>query len=414
MNLGEIRLILNDDNCNDRAVLKACEVLKKTQATDLISAGIDLKNLVLKLCLYSLDGVNVRSEVVEQIDRLWQSLADVDECLELLIKTLEPLLIKKPRVSEKQNKYKGLNPKLGFSFGEEDIYADWKRKGGIKSIPLCFTILRYMKISQISQNIWWITPFILNLLDDTSDLHGIRMPAVLLLRTMLDCIFCKQSSTKWISFKDTGLFTEFENMLVNFCFYLPPSYDSEDTLRIWETVIPTMEVLYNAQFIHDIQKYKMHIQKFLGEVILQNCLLRCGCKYEKLTIYLLGTIRKEFENLGEDSTALLQRLIYDLGQYLIQDPFFTAFDALILEVTKTIRCTIEVCSDKRLVAHQYDFLGLILLIYGKLKLEEQDSDAAFTDLKEITAMLKTLGCDFTDDLQHLKDINGIDYSQLLL
>nr|CAO98781.1 hypothetical protein [Nakaseomyces delphensis] len=413
MSLDNINLYLKGDNGIGTA-LNVCEELDNIEITELINAEINLEELILKLSSRSLDGVKVNSKVNDLIDKLWQSLNNEEECVENMIKVIEPLLIKKPRLTEKQKRLKGLNPKLGFSLGEDDIYEEWKRKGGIESIPICFVILKHLKISQISKNLWWIIPFIFNLLDDTSDLHGVRMPAVLLLRTMLNSIFYEQHSDKWMAFKDTGLFEEYENMLVNFCFYLPPSYDAAETLKIWETVIPTIQVLYKTQYIQDTARQKMHIQKFLGEVILQNCLLRCGCKYENLTTYLLRTIRVGFSYLGEDSIALLQRLIYDMGQYLIKDPFFTAFEPLMHEVTCTIEYTIQANNEKRIIAHKYDFLGLILLIYGKLKFEEQEKSIVMEELRDIVGMLNKIGCNFNEDIQHLKDINDIDYSQLLL
>ncbi|KAL3231529.1 hypothetical protein RNJ44_00564 [Nakaseomyces bracarensis] len=415
MSIENISIVYKVDKTNEEIVLRACDELNNMDAKGLTTAGFDLRELILKLCVYSLDGVRVVSKVIKEVDHLWNLLADDgerDRCMECLISTIEPLLIKKSRVDSKRTKYKGLNPKLGFSFGEAEIYEEWKRNGGLRSIPLCFTILRYIKISQMSQNIWWINPYLLNLLDDTSDLHGIRMPAVLLLRTMLELVFYEQSSAKWISLRDTGLFSEYENLLVNFCFYLPPSYDPADTLRIWQTVIPTIGVLYKAQFVDDVVKRNLNTRKFLGEVVLQNCLLRCGCNYEKLTIFLLRTIRECFDYLGENSTVLLQRLIYDLGQYLVKDPFFTAFEPLVYEVIKTVRHAIEVCNNDRVLAHKYDFMALVLSIYGKLRQEGQESSNIDTELAGIVAQLKGVGVNFEDDLPHLKEINGIDYTLL--
>lgn len=411
-------IIVADGDIDDKDIINlACDEVLDTDDDLIHNDALDWRNIILNLsfrCYSVNDEDYLLAEKSNLVISRYFSRASRDKILEItsfLITKIQPLLInKKNAVIDKQSK--GLNPKLGFSFGDDEVYEIWKKNGGIRSIPLCLTILSHLPIDKISTNLWWISPFILNLLDATSDLQNLRLPGVKLLHVMLEKVFIDQYSNKWLKFKDTGLFQEYERILINFCFYLPPSYDSQNTLLIWRQVFPAIYSLYKAQYIEDEYQLRLHILKFISEVILQNCLPRCGCKYDQLTSFLIHFMIEMIRTLGEKSTIYIQRVIYDIGQYLIKDPFFTAFDKLIFETIELVEAIIGYCNTTRVLEHRYDILGIILLIYGKLKNEESMSDKIRKQLQHTIKMLKDRGCNFSYEIKHLKSVKGIDYTEL--
>ncbi|EDO15713.1 hypothetical protein Kpol_1000p26 [Vanderwaltozyma polyspora DSM 70294] len=312
-----------------------------------------------------------------------------------LIDHLQPLLLK----CSNSGKTEGLRPNLGFSIKNDDLRTKWLDCGGLQSIPLFYTILRFMKRNEISSNLWWITPGILNLLDDTTDLERIKLGGVKLLQVLLEHTFAGSvvEDERWMSFPETGLFKLYEPILINMTYYLPPSYSSKETLMVFEMVFPTLELLYKREFNDNRAMYQKNLQKILSVVILQNVMPRVTYQYEDLTLYILNLTVELLNELQGASVIHLSRLIFNLGEYVIRNPFFTAFPSIMNETMRLIQTLIDITPEERLKCHNFDLYGLLFIMYEKNYQEGTLSEDRMTLMQEMIIELETKGCCLKDE-----------------
>ncbi|GAV52371.1 hypothetical protein ZYGR_0AG03620 [Zygosaccharomyces rouxii] len=320
-----------------------------------------------------------------------------DELLSYLIDRLRPLLLRTNETARQSSKDEdsALKPKIGLSYKEDEQRQTWRKQGGLKSIPFFYVVLINLKNRHVSSNLWWITPGILNILDDTTDIVSVKLKGVILLRVFLEN--CFEDQKNWVSFSDLGLYELYSPILWNLCYYLPPSYDSSTSLKILQTVFPTLNSLYRLQFISSDLKYKYHVGKFLSEILLQNLIPRINFISEPLTAYVLETCCQSVRILGVSSAVHLQRMIYVLGEYLVRNPFFTAFDSLVDYTLNLIHTMIVECPAERVIAHKYDFYGLLLISFGKCKQEGKLTQGILRKFKRIRESMKATGCDPNED-----------------
>lgn len=319
-----------------------------------------------------------------------------DELLAWMIGRLRPLLL---RIEEGDRQPKktdnALKPKIGFSSKEDEQREEWRNRGGLKSVPYFYVVLLHLKNRHVSSNLWWITPGILNILDDTTDIVGIKLRGVFLLKVFLEN--CFEDQDHWISFSDLGLFELYLPVLLSLCYYLPPSYDSNTSLTVLRTVFPTLNSLYRLQFLSSDLKYKYHLGKFLSEILLQNLIPRVNFTSEPLTAYGLQVCCTVVEILGVSSAVHLQRMVYVMGEYLVRNPFFTAFNSLLDNTLNLIHILVVQSPAERVVAHKYDFYGLLLISFGKCKQEGKLTQEVLHKFKSIRQSLKAAGCNFDED-----------------
>lgn len=339
------------------------------------------------------------------IDRvLGKDTATRDDVIDRLIGKLQPLLLR----SDVPRKVKtpGLRPSVGFSFKADENRRKWKQNGGLKSIPLFYVILLHLGHHKLSSNLWWITPGILNLLDDSSDLDGIKLRGVLLLRTFLESAF--KDETRWISFQDTGLFELYEPLLINMCYYLPPVHSAEVSMRVWKQVFPTLNALYSIQFDQDLKSYRRHLGSLMSELVLQQLIPRINMTSEVLAVFVLKTLKDQIQRLEEATLYYLSRIIYTLGEYVVKDPFITTFEEIFKEAVDTLEVLISVCPPDRIAAHKYDFLALTVIMFDKCKQEGKLTDVLIEKLRAVLQLLEVKGCDFTDDRKELNETRDIE------
>ncbi|CCH58626.1 hypothetical protein TBLA_0A08370 [Henningerozyma blattae CBS 6284] len=294
----------------------------------------------------------------------------------------------------------GLNPKLGISLEDDQLRDTWRANGGIYVIPMFFTAIHFMERQNISSNINWIVPGILNILDDTSDILNIKLKGVSLLNELL-CITSTNVKDSFLSFDQLGLFELFEPILSNMFYYLPPSYDSKIVLKIWNQLFPTIILLYKTKPDHDCHQV---LCKFISEIILQNILPRISLDHEELTMFVLDQLINLIKFIQNDTLVILQRLIFVIGEYLVKNPFITTFNAVLIKTLKLISTMLDYTPIERIKAHRYDFLGLIVIVFEKATLEIDNEEHTDSNSNEIVRMLQQLlvklqdsGCDFTQD-----------------
>lgn len=317
-----------------------------------------------------------------------------DDRLTWLIEKLKPLLLR-IEVNDGKKSANGLKPRVGMSFKEDEARRVWKEAGGLKSLALFYVVLSRLKNRDVSSNLWWITPGILNILDDTTDLICIKLRGVLLLKRFLSHSF--EDQVNWISFVDTGLFQLYEPILLNMCYFIPPAYSSENSLRTLKIVFPTLNLLYRLRFQDSEIKYKYHLGKFLSEMLLQNVIPRINISSEELTNFALDAMINIIKILQVSTVCHLQRIIYTLGEYLVRNPFFTAFSALMEKTLHLLECLVEVCPKERILAHKYDFLALLLITFEKCKYEGKLNRDIVRRIKRLLQALESKGCDYAND-----------------
>ncbi|CAI1524891.1 hypothetical protein SEUBUCD646_0J03270 [Saccharomyces eubayanus] len=349
-----------------------------TQLQDSVDSRYAVKDeveLIESLSYHSIyKGVDLRinNDVLKTIDCYFRrNVHDYDGIIQALISSLQPLLLKGKSNSELQEQQNlGLKPVLGMSLKEDQLKEAWIRQDGLKSIPLFYVILLHIKRKDVSTNLSWIIPGILNILDDTTDLRKIKLRGVFLLQTALDHTFMHEiNDSKWIQFSSTGLFPLFEKTLINMCYFLPPSYDANETLAIWQLVFPTINSLYKVEFFNEKNNYQYHLEKFMSEILLQNIIPRASLNYENLTLYALETTATVLKMQKEESVVHLQRLIYVLGEYIVRNPFYTTFPKLVSKALSVVDILLTVCPHERIEAHKFDILSLILITYDKCSQE---------------------------------------------
>ncbi|CAR26392.1 ZYRO0B08624p [Zygosaccharomyces rouxii] len=383
---------------DDDDLRQTCSHLRD-HATDDVNTSLQV---IQCLSYFTMDKEPRGSKCLETIKIVVDKLTNdtnwsYDELLTWLIDRLRPLLLRTKESSRQSNKNENnaLKPKVGQSYKEDEQRQAWRNEGGLKSIPFFYVVLFNLKNRHVSSNLWWITPGILNILDDTTDIVGVKLKGVILLRVFLEN--CFEDQKNWVSFSDLGLYELYSPILWNLCYYLPPSYDSNTSLSILQTVFPTLNSLYRLQFISSDLKYKYHLGKFLSEILLQNLIPRVNFISEPLTAYALDVCCRCVRILGVSSAVHLQRMIYVLGEYLVRNPFFTAFDSLMDNTLSLIHTMIVECPAERVVAHKYDFYGLLLISFGKCKQEGKLTQEIMRKFKRIRESMKATGCDPNED-----------------
>lgn len=407
--ISDITDELNDPGLSFTRLSELC-----TQLQDGIDSrcGLTVKDeikIIESLSYHSIhEGVDlqINKHVLKTIDCYFRRNAHDHDCImQALISSLQPLLLKGKSNSErKQQQNLGLKPVLGMSLKEDQLKEVWIRQDGLKSIPLFYVILLHIKRKDVSTNLSWIIPGILNILDDTTDLRKVKLRGVFLLQTALDHTFMHEiNDSKWIQFSSTGLFPLFEKALINMCYFLPPSYDANETLAIWRLVFPTINSLYKVEFFDNKHKYQYHLEKFMSEILLQNIIPRASLNYENLTLYALETTATVLKLQKEGSVVHLQRLIYVLGEYIVRSPFYTAFPKLISKTLSVIDILIKVCPQERIKAHKFDILSLILITYDKCSQEDALNESIQLQCKGTMRGLLNYNCGMERELSSLSN-----------
>lgn len=341
--------------------------------------------------------------------RIWKKIKESHDeptpIINILIEDLRPHLLrtKNEKVVKQANKNVGLNPKLGLSLQEDNMREQWHRNNEFKYIGTFSFILKNFRHQDVSSNLWWVIPGILNLMDDTSYFEDVKLPSIRLFYQLLECFTKKgtidgsNSANKWIAIRDTGLYDLFEPTLKNMLFFTPPSFPKEQTFQIWSTVYPVLMKLYELQFNHppgDLQQYHEMLINLSNEVILQHSIPRCGFKYEELLVFALNQLNDILQIVGQSSILIFQRLIHVIGETLVSDPFFTLFDSVIDVIIKLIDNLIKKCPTERLIAHRFDIVGLIFIITVKCDKEGKlDGNSRLNSLQDLIHELNTHGVD---------------------
>ena len=302
---------LNELKISSARLSELClQLREKVDTTCAITVADEIK-LIESLSYHSISSrldIQINNDVLKTIDRYFQlSEGNYDGIMWGLISALQPLLLKgKSNSGLKEQRNPGLKPTLGLSMKEDNITKAWVNQGGLKSIPLFYVILLYLKRKDVSTNLSWIIPGIINILDNTTDIRKIKLRGVLLLKTLLDYTFMSEpDNPKWIQFSSTGLFPLFEKTLINMCYFLPPSYSADETVAIWRIVFPTILALYKVEFFADYTKYQYHLEKFMSGILLQNIIPRVSLAHENLTLYALETVSNMLKLQKEGSVVHL-------------------------------------------------------------------------------------------------------------
>ncbi|AET39930.1 Tti2p Ecym_5154 [Eremothecium cymbalariae DBVPG len=360
-------------------------------------------NLILRICYYTMDDRLSPSTAIRCRDTIKNLMSE--ELLEFLIKSLNPILLKlKNNKASKSGRKKIednsfiLRPRLGFSAKEDDLRTAWKNEGGLRSIPLFHIVLTYLKHDQISSNLWWITPGILNFLDD--DQQEVKLSGVKLLRQFLE-VSIDYSNTLQFSFSGTRLFDIYHPILLNLCYHMPPLTDVKTVTIIWRDVFPTLIALYKVEYIDDVQQLKVQIGSLLSEVIVQLIIPKIASEYPELTIIALDYATQLIHLLETSTVRYLQRIIYMLGEYIVRNPFITLFMPLVIKSAVLLQDLVLLCPTERVVAHKYDFLACVLILYDKCEREGTLSPEILEPLSKLMNMLKEKGCDYTDDREKI-------------
>lgn len=398
---------LNDSSLSSTRLRELCLQLRKKTDTGCAITVSDEVNLIESLSYHSISpgvDIQINTDVLQTIDYYFQrNKSEHDEIMCVLISKLQPLLLKRKSNFElKEQRNLGLKPKLGMSLKEDNLMQAWVSQGGLKGIPLFYVILLHLKRRDISTNLSWIIPGILNILDDTTDIRRIKLRGVLLLQTLLNHTFMNETNdSKWIQFSSTGLFPLFEKTLINMCYFLPPSYNADETIAIWRVVFPTIQSLYKVEFLDNYTKYQYHLEKFMSEIILQNIIPRASLAYENLTLYALECTMNILRLQREGSVVHLQRLIFVLGEYIVRNPFYTTFPKLISKTLSVVSTLIKVCPNERIVAHRFDILSLILVTYDKCSQEDALNESILQQCKETISWLLNCDCAMGEQLSTL-------------
>ncbi|SCU78854.1 LADA_0A08108g1_1 [Lachancea dasiensis] len=348
-------------------------------------------------CLNSTYTIELRKKVLDDIKR-----ATNKERLSTIVHDLRAMLmqIKREKISA-QGRLKSeetfmLKPQRGFSFTDDKVRSEWAAQGGKRSIPLFYVVLGQLEHGEISSNLWWITPGILNILDDTSELEGIKLQGVVLLRQFLTQTV-DVTHTAQFNFAGSGLFKLFEPILLSLWYHFPPSTDPELSGKIWETVSSTLLALYQVQFAYDPTQYHRFVHKFLSETILQATLPRIAVEYTDLTVKVLKIVDSTIDILGPKSVAHMQRLIYVIGEHLVRNAFVTLFMPLVHQITATLTKVVIACPEERVAAHKYDFLGCVLILSEKCHSEGTLDDKTALSFHEFVLLLKSRGCEWEQE-----------------
>ncbi|CUS24942.1 LAQU0S22e00628g1_1 [Lachancea quebecensis] len=318
---------------------------------------------------------------------IWEKLAE--DLRAMLIQLRNDQISSAGRL--KSSKKFSLKPTKGFSLEEEKVRDKWQKNGGKQSIPLFYVVLTHIKHRDISSNLWWITPGILNLIDDTTDLEGTKLQGFVLLRQFLTKSI-DLTDTNHFDFANTGLFKMFDSSLKSLWYHFPPSTEPLLTARIWDLVFSTFIPLCKAQFAKDCASYDLHISQFMSEILLQATLPRIAADHKNLTLQVLQYMEDIFDILGRKSVAHLQRIIFIIGEHLIRNAFITLFMPLVHKVLSTLTHLVDVCPEERVTAHKYDLLACALILSGKCHLEGTLDNETSSRLRKYLQALRQRGC----------------------
>ncbi|CAR23032.1 Tti2p [Lachancea thermotolerans CBS 6340] len=284
-----------------------------------------------------------------------------------------------------------LRPTKGFSLQEDKVRNAWQENGGKRSIPLFYVVLAHIEHRNISSNLWWVTPGILNLMDDTTDLEGIKLQGVVLLRQFLTESI-DLTDANHFDFANTGLFEIFDSSLKSLWYHFPPSTEPILTAKIWDLVFSTYIPLCKAQFAKDCASYDLHVSQFMSEILLQATLPRIAADYKDLTVQVLQYMDTIFDILGPKSVVHLQRVIFNIGEHIIRNAFITLFMPLVHQVLSTLTHLVSVCPEERIVAHKYDLLACALILSEKCRLEGTLDGRTSAHLRKFLQALQQNGC----------------------
>ena len=391
--------------------------------THLREIGYDIEddherqNLIKSIALFSLhDDKEIADLALDAAAKLiWMKGTDQGNAnISYLISELKPLLLRSAAMGK--HSAPGLNPRLGFTYAEDQRREAWRERGGMKSIPIFYVILRNLPRSDVTSNLGWIVPGLLNILDDTSDFVRIKLKGVVLLRTFLEFCFLEDDtkvgeSGRYLSLRETGVASLFEPTLTNMCYYLIEvnKTDNKETL---ELVYGTLLLLYERTYLtggnkednaKNLSLYKEKIGTvILSEILLQYALPKIGTKDEYLLGFIIQMLQKMTAILGPDIVIYLQRIIYYVGEYVIRDPFFTSIRSHTGIVPGTISfllTLVDVCPQERIKEHRYDFLGLALVVFERFSYEEKFDDNLLDQLRTLIR-----ACSLTpEDIERLEN-----------
>ncbi|CCK69106.1 Tti2p KNAG_0B06810 [Huiozyma naganishii CBS 8797] len=340
---------------------------------DEISRGTTI-HLIQQLSCFALDQDAKKAQcVIKFVNTLWDA-TDGDPLYVDLIPLLKPHLLLNlgdGSSAKRRNRVApGLNPVLGVSSQEDEIRSRWKSQGGWKHVGLFYIVLLHLQHRDVSVELRWITPGILNLLDDPHDIP-LRVQGVQLVHAFVEVF---RDPEHWVPFSSTGLFLLFEPVLKNMCYLVPTLYSTMDTTRVWRSVFPALIALYRVEF-SDTLEYFRHLQSMCSEIVLRGLIPRLGVKYPTLTVQLLTTLSELLSKMGPLSVVLLQRTVYTLGECIVSDPFFTVADDIVTALLGCVETLVDVCPSERVAAHRYDLNALFRIIRHKCESEGATTEA---------------------------------------
>lgn len=403
-------------NCNSSRIAfelarkQLNDTLDKIESIDELNEINDkswLIQLLESLTYFLFDKVSQpnNKRLISNASKIWGIIEDNHHehslSINILIEDLRPHLLrnKNEKVIKQANKNVGLNPKLGLSLKEDNIRDEWYKNNEFKYIGTFHFILTKLQHHDLSGNLWWIIPGILNLMDDTNHFEDVKIPSIELFYQLLEC-FTKdtsESANKWISIQDSGLYDLFEPPLKNMLYFTPPSFPQEQTLAIWSSVYPVLIKLCELQYNYppaDPHQYNGMLINLANEVILQHSIPRCAFKHEILLLFGLNELIDILKIVGEPSILIFQRIVYVVGETLVSDPFFTLFDSVIDVIIKLIHTLIKICPQERIIAHRFDLIGLIVLITIKCDKEGKLAEnTRLNSLQQLIYELNNIGVD---------------------
>lgn len=345
--------------------------------------------LIEKMTYFLIRDLKVNHEVLGAIDYIWGNIEDPLMFHRELVGKLKPNLPPIQKKISKNGKFqpinRGLNPQLSFNQNGENVMKLWLQRQSWKCYGLFYLVLSKIPSSEVSSSLNWIIPGILNLLDDTEDLKGIKLVGVVLLNKWLDCY----GDDRWLQFSQIGIYDIIEPILFNMLHLVPPLYSMEDTLQIWEILYPTILHLYRVQFDGNKRKYDIQLQILISKNILQYSIPHCELKWDKLSEYQLVQLKELVVEIGESSVILVTRIIYTLGEILVKSPYITLFPNIMHAVLQVVQVLIEVVPEERITSHRFDIIGLVVILSKKCS-EEGVQDAALVrrmvDIKDSLAL----------------------------
>lgn len=355
-------------------------------------------------------------ETTDQKDRLNalldQYLVKDHHLIDSFISALKPLLIKSVGINSTalassgrrkiESSRIGLRPRIGFeeSFAESK-WREWRDNGGLRSIGLFYIILRNLKKRDISTNLPWISPGILNMLDDTTrGSENVRIYGIVLLGKLLQALLNDKDTYKF-SFNETGLQKIYEPILTNILYQLPPSFSPEETICTWKVAYPVLQKLFQVEASGNIETFKTKLGRVFSETILQLTIPRIGLDHPDLSLWILEYCREIVLLLGKDMTLYLQRIIYVLGEIYLRNSFITLHMSVLHQCLDLLIVVCQQSIPESVTNHRYDILACTILCYEKCYNEGTLSSDISRKCRSLLGILNALGCSFKDELAPL-------------